>query len=52
HDELLARSALYRDLVGRWGARPAHAVASVNGTHAARRGVLARVGRMLVRRGR
>jgi ATP-binding cassette subfamily C protein len=47
HDELLLRSALYRDLVGHWGVPAAGAAAAstpVNGAGAARRAPLRRAG--------
>ncbi|MEY2512987.1 MAG: ATP-binding cassette, subfamily bacterial RamB/AmfA [bacterium] len=55
HDELLRSSALYRDLVGFWDAAPRRAaapgaVAAATGVPAPPRGVLARLGRALVRR--
>lgn len=60
HDELLARSPLYRDLVGHWNAAPAPARATPPPATAAApangrapltaRGILARLGRALARR--
>ena len=55
HDELLRSSALYRDLVGFWDAAPQRAPApgagpAADGVPAPPRGVLARIGRALVRR--
>jgi ATP-binding cassette subfamily C protein len=56
HVELLAGSALYRDLVGFWDTEPRRAAApgagfAANGVPAPPRGVLARLGRALAPRG-
>jgi len=55
HEQLLARSALYRDLVGFWGTQPPRAAAPADEHQAAGvsalRGMLARIGRALGRRG-
>jgi len=56
HDELLARSALYRDLVGYWDVMPGPPSSEAqppahNGIPISPRGVLARLGRALARRG-
>jgi len=56
HVELLAGSALYRDLVGFWDTEPRRAAApgggfAANGVPAPPRGVLARIGRALAQRG-
>jgi len=56
HVELLAGSALYRDLVGFWDTEPRRAAApgagfAANGVPAPPRGVLARIGRAHAQRG-